>query len=101
MEEARLIELLDNFGKAQGAIIARLEAKVEQQEQLLATLVSGYLDIAAMVQALVDERINDLEFQEAVGNNRAAMMQALQYGTVNAQDQSNQFSSVNYDAKTE
>lgn len=90
----RISEGLIQFGKEQEALIVRYEAKIDNLEQMFATMVAGYADVAAMCEALVEERLqggNPEAFGAVLVAKRAKILEALQTGIVDAEDNFERF----------
>jgi hypothetical protein len=100
-EQRALAQSIDEFGKAQEALIARLENKIEQQEQMLAAMVVGYVELAAMTEALIEERLlqdNVEEFGELLAEKKRKILESIQLGQMNAEDKFNRFTPHNQGA---
>lgn len=82
-------EMLDEFATAQEALIARLDAKIDAQEQMLAAMMVGYVELAAMTEALIQERLSgeDVEeFGKLLLEKKKKILESIQLGQTHAED---------------
>lgn len=90
-------ELLNKFAEAQVDLIARLEAKHETLEQMFAAILAGYAEIAAMVEALVEERLVSDDtgaFIALLVEKKKKFIESLQLGKIDAENNARRFTSV-------
>ena len=88
------VELLEKFGQAQEALIIRQDTKIDNLEQMIAALTTGYAELTAMVEALVEERMNseDAEaFIQLLVAKKRKILEALNLGHINAENSSETF----------
>jgi len=75
------------------AMVSKIETKQDLQEQLLANMVTGYIDLSALVEALIacvsDEDAE--KFALAFAESKKKILDTMSIGQSHAQDHTDQF----------
>lgn len=96
LRHQELAQTIDEFSKAQRALIARLEVKIDNLETMLGSMVLGYAELTAMVDTLVHDRLQHLEtddaqrFMNELDRNKRKVIEALQSGHDDAKTSTSQ-----------
>lgn len=99
MTDEELAARLDAFGKAQHALLERLDARLNQQEQMLAAYLMGYIKLTAMVEALIEYTgaKDDPKYTEIYVAKETKALTDLQAGNIHAGDKAEEFISTDTD----